>query len=110
MYCAKSVPCAMDWPTIVCVHAMGLPAASSPATKRSCHIGRYQPPARSSSRVQTTFTGALAILATCTASTTKSETGLARRSPRRRRSEEHTSELQSHHDLVCRLLLEKKKR
>src|SRR5437667_782993 len=31
----------------------------------------------------------------------------ARGSPRR--SEEHTSELQSHHDLVCRLLLEKKK-
>src|SRR5437667_5819893 len=31
-----------------------------------------------------------------------------RRSPAR--SEEHTSELQSHHDLVCRLLLEKKKK
>src|SRR5438034_8059575 len=29
--------------------------------------------------------------------------------PRPRRSEEHTSELQSHSDLVCRLLLEKKK-
>src|SRR5437667_1135833 len=29
--------------------------------------------------------------------------------PISRRSEEHTSELQSHHDLVCRLLLEKKK-
>src|SRR5438874_3354559 len=28
--------------------------------------------------------------------------------PRRRRSEEHTSELQSRRDLVCRLLLEKK--
>src|SRR5437667_7978489 len=28
----------------------------------------------------------------------------------RARSEEHTSELQSHHDLVCRLLLEKKKK
>src|SRR5947207_8465032 len=27
-----------------------------------------------------------------------------------KRSEEHTSELQSHSDLVCRLLLEKKKR
>src|SRR3970282_2654683 len=27
----------------------------------------------------------------------------------RSRSEEHTSELQSHHDLVCRLLLENKK-
>src|SRR5437667_8828354 len=26
------------------------------------------------------------------------------------RSEEHTSELESHHDLVCRLLLEKKKK
>src|SRR6266540_6266453 len=26
------------------------------------------------------------------------------------KSEEHTSELQSHHDLVCRLLLEKKKK
>src|SRR5690349_21988553 len=39
--------------------------------------------------------------------------GLARgpraRSRRRRRSEEHTSELQSRRDLVCRLLLEKKK-
>src|SRR5437773_6792832 len=30
--------------------------------------------------------------------------------PAIRRSEEHTSELQSHHDLVCRLLLEKKKK
>src|SRR5260221_1894500 len=29
---------------------------------------------------------------------------------RRARSEEHTSELQSHSDLVCRLLLEKKKK
>src|SRR5256885_9444484 len=32
-----------------------------------------------------------------------------RRAPRRRRSEEHTSELQSPCNLVCRLLLEKKK-
>src|SRR5437773_4636870 len=30
--------------------------------------------------------------------------------PTTSRSEEHTSELQSHHDLVCRLLLEKKKK
>src|SRR5438034_5456798 len=29
---------------------------------------------------------------------------------RAKRSEEHTSELQSHSDLVCRLLLEKKKK
>src|SRR5476649_3053225 len=33
-----------------------------------------------------------------------------RRGHRRQRSEEHTSELQSHSDLVCRLLLEKKKK
>src|SRR6516225_10306819 len=33
----------------------------------------------------------------------------AGRSPSCRRSEEHTSELQSHVNLVCRLLLEKKK-
>src|SRR5438034_5683171 len=32
------------------------------------------------------------------------------RTPRPTRSEEHTSELQSHSDLVCRLLLEKKKK
>src|SRR5688572_32046068 len=30
--------------------------------------------------------------------------------PRKRRSEEHTSELQSQSNLVCRLLLEKKKK
>src|SRR5437773_11592644 len=36
--------------------------------------------------------------------------GRARRGRGPRRSEEHTSELQSHHDLVCRLLLEKKKK
>src|SRR5438874_12485383 len=34
----------------------------------------------------------------------------ARRIPRGTRSEEHTSELQSRRDLVCRLLLEKKKK
>src|SRR5690242_21154354 len=33
-----------------------------------------------------------------------------RREPGHRRSEEHTSELQSHVNLVCRLLLEKKKK
>src|SRR5438093_6697643 len=35
--------------------------------------------------------------------------GRGRASPRRPRSEEHTSELQSLTNLVCRLLLEKKK-
>src|SRR5947207_10251124 len=36
--------------------------------------------------------------------------GLARHQRAVARSEEHTSELQSHSDLVCRLLLEKKKK
>src|SRR3970282_2975927 len=35
--------------------------------------------------------------------------GPSRRPRSRERSEEHTSELQSHHDLVCRLLLEKER-
>src|SRR5437868_9083443 len=38
-----------------------------------------------------------------------SKAGKHARGHRRRRSEEHTSELQSRFDLVCRLLLEKKK-
>src|SRR5260370_23225973 len=37
------------------------------------------------------------------------EIRLARQDPIKHRSEEHTSELQSHLNLVCRLLLEKKK-
>src|SRR5882762_11166791 len=36
--------------------------------------------------------------------------GRCARQSRHRRSEEHTSELQSHLNLVCRLLLEKKKK
>src|SRR5438034_2621727 len=39
-----------------------------------------------------------------------SDSGNCRKPTREMRSEEHTSELQSHSDLVCRLLLEKKKK
>src|SRR2546430_10488983 len=41
--------------------------------------------------------------------TIEKELGSRRTSERNRRSEEHTSELQSQSNLVCRLLLEKKK-
>src|SRR5690242_21455633 len=41
---------------------------------------------------------------------TKRTSGLAARTAGHTRSEEHTSELQSHVNLVCRLLLEKKKK
>src|SRR5947207_7162232 len=40
---------------------------------------------------------------------TRSDAAKAAKSRNTQRSEEHTSELQSHSDLVCRLLLEKKK-
>src|SRR5256886_9861715 len=43
-------------------------------------------------------------------STTRATSGNARYSVRLGRSEEHTSELQSQSNLVCRLLLEKKKK
>src|SRR2546426_5948799 len=42
--------------------------------------------------------------------TSESPPGAGVRGTRRRRSEEHTSELQSPCNLVCRLLLEKKKK
>src|SRR5438132_14206332 len=47
----------------------------------------------------------------CAVIDTISEEGLVAEAARKGdvRSEEHTSELQSHSDLVCRLLLEKKK-
>src|SRR6266540_5942002 len=45
----------------------------------------------------------------CLVATTRSATCLILGASATERSEEHTSELQSHHDLVCRLLLEKKK-
>src|SRR5260221_3028694 len=41
--------------------------------------------------------------------TASSRSAITSTSASSRRSEEHTSELQSHSDLVCRLLLEKKK-
>src|SRR5690606_40176692 len=44
-----------------------------------------------------------------TTATPSSRNRSGRSSARRRRSEEHTSELQSRENLVCRLLLEKKK-
>src|SRR2546428_2155639 len=61
---------------------------------------------------------ALPILKRCSSCTRRETPWSASRMPRRffwppnkssRRSEEHTSELQSRSDLVCRLLLEKKK-
>src|SRR5260221_9551487 len=56
--------------------------------------------------------GASARWQSCRTSPPSSWPTAASTSPARRssRSEEHTSELQSHSDLVCRLLLEKKKK
>src|SRR5438132_13984126 len=55
---------------------------------------------------------ALAALAACGHGPTLTPASQPDHTPRGRprRSEEHTSELQSHSDLVCRLLLEKKKK
>src|SRR5205814_9517227 len=46
----------------------------------------------------------------CTAACCRTTSSSSPREPRATRSEEHTSELQSLRHLVCRLLLEKKKR
>src|SRR5947207_4439647 len=74
-------------------------------TRRSSDLAARYPtgPARSrvlSRNLQCTSPGSCS---------TPRRSGTASFSPRLARSEEHTSELQSHSDLVCRLLLEKKK-
>src|SRR5208283_6187393 len=54
---------------------------------------------------------ALPISRICAASSRRCDfSGMAPGQSASARSEEHTFELQSHHDLVCRLLLEKKKK
>src|SRR2546428_9925240 len=84
----------------------------SPALPRSSATTKHRfLPARCASSVASIFPSAshLSLMRTCTASRTR--TGAARfrttSSPAKRRSEEHTSELQSRSDIVCRLLLEK---
>src|SRR2546421_8048367 len=59
----------------------------------------------------TTSSATCGLTATTTTAGSRSDdrSGLSLR-PRAARSEEHTSELQSRSDLVCRLLLEKKKK
>src|SRR5437773_8117470 len=69
-----------------------------------------RPPPRSTLFPYTTLFRSRTSVATSAPSRSCSEETRGSSSSRSRpRSEEHTSELQSHHDLVCRLLLEKKK-
>src|SRR2546428_4772087 len=64
------------------------------------------------SRLNSVCSGRARRSAQCSGKNTSTRTSVMRREragARRFRSEEHTSELQSRSDLVCRLLLEKKK-
>src|SRR5438034_2134581 len=65
-------------------------------------------PTRRSSDLEPTMARSTLLKARC--STSLTPTRPIRATNPRPRSEEHTSELQSHSDLVCRLLLEKKKK
>src|SRR5690349_23896826 len=65
----------------------------SPCAPGSARALRESPP----------YADAMAVIATASSS------ARCAASPPQRRSEEHTSELQSRRELVCRLLLEKKK-
>src|SRR5438034_4147002 len=75
---------------------------SSP-TRRSSDLGCSARASRGE-RPMTTPAGSAHAVETITAPVTRANVSAADR------SEEHTSELQSHSDLVCRLLLEKKKK
>src|SRR5207248_8183171 len=82
-----------------------LPISSSPPYTPS-HFPTTHPPRKSAHRKPRS---------TSSSTASRSEWPARGIKPRRRgasakRSEEHTSELQSPYDLVCRLLLEKKKR
>src|SRR5690349_22273560 len=87
-------------------HAAGsmMPVRIAPASAPSLHVDR----GRAAGASTTTLVGAKD--APPFSRTPYSSPGTARRPSTLRRSEEHTSELQSRRDLVCRLLLEKKKR
>src|SRR5438132_10156523 len=70
------------------------PKTSSPVSRKNC---------------RTQMVSSLPVTSSCAPCTTRSRCSASPRCCSRKRSEEHTSELQSHSDLVCRLLLEKKK-
>src|SRR5437773_1104039 len=78
-------------------------AVPAPAPAPISPVARSRPAAAVTTAWRTRGTPPTAPTTTATAAPLRSGP------PRVTRSEEHTSELQSHHDLVCRLLLEKKK-
>src|SRR5690242_21099453 len=78
---------------------MSVPAAGSPSSSRG-EFPKSKPSMCSSRRSPASFAGP-SVSASARASSISAQ---------QRRSEEHTSELQSHVNLVCRLLLEKKKK
>src|SRR5437588_7745548 len=74
----------------------------SNATSSSASAGsRRDPGANTARRWRRRIADSVGVVKTCSGDSVP---------VRVRRSEEHTSELQSHSDLVCRLLLEKKKK
>src|SRR5205809_6162305 len=90
---------------------MAAPCCSTPSMPLGFFFSLLRPPPRSTLFPYTTLfrsTSPKARSSRCTNAT--SPTFRTRCRSRRRRSEEHTSELQSRLHLVCRLLLEKKKR
>src|SRR5207253_6527727 len=83
----------------------------SPLTARASSLARYSTAAtRSSSSTQRTFASFIWARLSAVRMVPGATAFTRIRSPDSSRSEEHTSELQSRGHLVCRLLLEKKKR
>src|SRR6266513_3589648 len=89
-------------------------APSSAGSSKSVPRDTFTTMASCGSRSSTTRLTAPRVSAVWGAAITKQSLSVASRgrspSPPTQRSEEHTSELQSRFDLVCRLLLEKKKK
>src|SRR5438105_11590549 len=90
------------------LRARGPRAGTRRRNKVASQSGFMMPCAKLMLRWPVAITALLA-LALSAASATAADPAAAAAKPRPQRSEEHTSELQSRVDLVCRLLLEKKK-
>src|SRR5438034_7434363 len=91
----------------VCSHERRYPGRPLPF-RLSFFFTDSAPTGLSTLSLQTLFRSAASRATSWPSTVTLPESGVSRVARIDRRSEEHTSELQSHSDLVCRLLLEKK--
>src|SRR5207248_9391789 len=104
----RSAKCSADVYTHTCIHRFRSDASRTARSPHSFFFTARPPPSSTLFPYTTLFRSRGGSRRRCGRDLRRRVHGSGRRGPRAR-SEEHTSELQSPYDLVCRLLLEKKK-